>query len=198
MNTLLKALLSPRFKHRNPESKTEAFVKAGDIVIVDPGNRAKECGQKVHMKLVRENSSLTAKFYTDSTKMFCLGTLSVGKCYLSRSSSDLAKIKVTKRDDERFPSPGLLIKTKSEEDALRWIESMSPKEQYWVCNFINKTWSTTSRVFTLYIHVLKQWNHQSNVRIPGGDIHTISTLRIQSVSLQNYRFQLYEIIYSSF
>lgn len=127
MNSLVKALLSPRFT-RNSDSKSEIFVKTGDIMIVDKNASGKESGQKVHMRLVRQDLNLTAKFYTDSKMSYCLGILAVEKCIISRSSTDLTKIEVSRRRDERTPLPGLLIKTKSEEDALRWIEAMSPEE----------------------------------------------------------------------
>ena len=128
MNSTLKALLSPRFMLVNREAaktKCDSDVKAGDITIMSPTVDTVDSGKKVHMRVVKEDASLTAKFYTDSDMSFCFGSLSVSKCSISFSSSDLTKIEIIKRGDDRSPSPGLLIKARSEEDAMKWLEAMS-------------------------------------------------------------------------
>jgi len=128
MNSSLKALLSPRFMLRNKASEittSDSGVKAGDITIVNPAFDANKSGQNVHMRVFNEGSGLTAKFYTDSGMSFCYGALSVNKCIISLSSSDLTKIEIVKRGDDRSPSPGLLIKARSEEDAKIWLDAMS-------------------------------------------------------------------------
>ena len=131
MNISVKALLSPRFTLRSRESartKSESDVKAGDITIISPTFDTTDSGQKVHMRVVKEDASLTAKFYTDSDMSFCFGTLSVSKCSISLSSSDLTKIEIIKRGDDRSPSPGLLIKAISKEDAINWLNAMSSSD----------------------------------------------------------------------
>ena len=131
MNISVKALLSPRFTLRSRESartKSDSDVKAGDITIISPTFDTTDSGQKVHMRVVKEDASLTAKFYTDSDMSFCFGTLSVSKCSISLSSSDLTKIEIIKRGDDRSPSPGLLIKAISKEDAINWLNAMSSSD----------------------------------------------------------------------
>lgn len=126
MNISIKALLSPRFLQRNQEehSGIRGVVKFGDITIVRQDSIESLNGQKVHMMLVKEEGTLTAKFYADSKMSFCFGSLAVEKCKISLSSSDLTQIEVTKRDNP-LPCPGMLIKVKSEEDAKQWVEAMS-------------------------------------------------------------------------
>jgi len=94
MNSTLKALLSPRFMFVNRESartKSDSDVKAGDITIMSPTFDAVN-SKKVHMRVVNEGLGLTAKFYTDSDMSFCYGALSVNKCSISLSASDLTNV----------------------------------------------------------------------------------------------------------
>ena len=130
MNSSLKALLSPRFMLRNKESartKSDSDVKAGDITIMSTAFDEVN-SKKVHMCVVNEGLGLTAKFYTDSDMSFCYGSLSVSKCSISLSSSDLTQIEIIKRGEERSPSPGMLIKARSEQDAMNWLKAMSPSD----------------------------------------------------------------------
>ena len=127
MNMSLKALLSPRFMLRNKKSartNSDSDVKAGVITVVSPFD-TRDSGRNIHMRVVKEDANLIAKFYTDSDMSFCYGSLSVNKCFISLSSSDLTKIEIIKRGKERSSSPGLLIKARSEQDAITWLKAMS-------------------------------------------------------------------------
>jgi len=130
MNSTLKALLSPRFMFVNRESartKSDSDVKAGDITIMSPTFDAVN-SKKVHMRVVNEGLGLTAKFYTDSDMSFCYGALSVNKCSISLSASDLTQIEIIKRGVERSSSPGMLIKARSKQDAIKWMKAMTPSD----------------------------------------------------------------------
>ena len=130
MNSTLKALLSPRFMLRNKESartKSDSDIKAGDITIMSPAFDAVN-SKKVHMRVVNEGLGLTAKFYTDSDMSFCFGALSVNKCSISLSASDLTQIEIIKRGVERSSSPGMLIKARSEQDAMKWMKAMTSSD----------------------------------------------------------------------
>jgi len=130
MNSTLKALLSPRFMLVNRESartKSDSDVKAGDITIMSPTFDAVN-SKKVHMRVVNEGLGLTAKFYTDSDMSFCYGALSVNKCSISLSASDLTQIEIIKRGVERSSSPGMLIKARSEQDAMKWMKAMTSSD----------------------------------------------------------------------
>ena len=130
MNSTLKALLSPRFMLVNRESartKSDSDVKAGDITIMSPTFDAVN-SKKVHMRVVNEGLGLTAKFYTDSDMSFCYGALSVNKCSISLSASDLTQIEIIKRGVERSSSPGMLIKARSKQDAIKWMKAMTPSD----------------------------------------------------------------------
>ena len=130
MNISIKALLSPRFTLRSRESarsKSDSDVKAGDITIMSPTFDAAN-SKKVHMRVVNEGLGLTAKFYTDSDMSFCYGTLSVNKCSISLSASDLTQIEIIKRGGERSSSPGMLIKARSEQDAMKWLKAMTSSD----------------------------------------------------------------------
>ena len=130
MNSTLKALLSPRFMLVNRESartKSDSDVKAGDITIMSPPFDAAN-SKKVHMRVVNEGLGLTAKFYTDSDMSFCYGALSVNKCSISLSASDLTQIEIIKRGGERSSSPGMLIKARSEQDAMKWLKAMTSSD----------------------------------------------------------------------
>ena len=131
MSISIKALLSPRLMLRSSEFariKRDSGVKAGNITIMSPTFATSYSGQKVHMRVFNEGLGLTAKFYTDSDMSFCYGSLSVSKCSISLSSTDLTQIEIIKRGEERSPSPGMLIKARSEQDAMNWLKAMSPSD----------------------------------------------------------------------
>ena len=115
---------------RNKESartKSDSDIKAGDITIMSPAFDAVN-SKKVHMRVVNEGLGLTAKFYTDSDMSFCYGALSVNKCSISLSASDLTQIEIIKRGVERSSSPGMLIKARSEQDAMKWMKAMTSSD----------------------------------------------------------------------
>ena len=129
-NISIKALVSPRFTRREAspgdsedDFHTETDVRAGDIIIVNDAKNGN--GKKAHMELVKDHLTLHANFYTDSSKSFQYGSLTVDKCKISLSSNDLRVIQLSKCKDDTFPSTGLLIKAKSEQDALQWMAVMS-------------------------------------------------------------------------
>ena len=130
MNSTLKALLSPRFMLGNRESertKCDSDVKAGDITIMSSTFDAAN-SKKVHLRVVNDGLGLIAKFYTESDMSFCFGALSVSKCIISLSSSDLTQIEIIQCGGERSSSPGMLIKAKSKQDAMKWLNAMTSSD----------------------------------------------------------------------
>lgn len=134
LNTKMRALVSPRLVRReilssdsDDENKSETDLKSGDIVILSQDDEKIGYGQKAHMELVKDNMHMNmhAKFYTDSNKTFRFGSLDVEKCKISLSTTDLSIITVSKCDDKNIPAPGLLIKAKSQEEAMQWMEVMT-------------------------------------------------------------------------
>lgn len=132
--TKIKALVSPRLLRRElissseseDDYKPEPDVKTGDIFIVTQDDEKIGSGQKAHMEIVKDQMNFHANFYTDSNKTYRLGSLTVDKCKISLSTQDLRVIQVSKfEEDEIQPSSGLLIKAKSQEDAMKWMAVMS-------------------------------------------------------------------------
>lgn len=132
LQSKIKALVSPRLLRRDVISSdsddgytSEAGVKAGDIIIINKADEKVGSAQKAHLEIVRDQTNLQANFYTDSNKTFHFGSLTVDKCKISQSTTDLRVIQVNKQEDDDLPSTGLLIKAKSEAEAIQWMSVMS-------------------------------------------------------------------------
>lgn len=132
----LQALISPRLLRRGPldfsqgdKNHKTVDVKSGDINIINNVG-TKKTTQTTHLEVVKDDLHLLANFYVDSEKQFRYGVLCMDKCKTSLSSSDLTTIEVTKqtKEEDTF-APGLLLKAKSHEEALEWVEAMSPKSK---------------------------------------------------------------------
>lgn len=128
----IKALVSPRLLRRDVIASdsdegytSETDVKAGDITIISKADKKVGNAQKAHLEIVKNSTNLQANFYTDSSKTFHFGSLTVDKCKVSLSTTDLRVIQVSKQEDDDLPSAGLLIKAKSETDACQWMSVMS-------------------------------------------------------------------------
>lgn len=128
----IKALVSPRLLRRDVIASdsdegytSETDVKAGDIIIISKADEKVGNAKKAHLEIVKNNTNLQANFYTDSSKTFRFGSLTVDKCKVSLSTTDLRVIHVSKQEVDDLPSAGLLIKAKSETDASQWMSVMS-------------------------------------------------------------------------
>lgn len=107
--------------------KDQVGVKSGNIsIITHVGSREKK--QDTHLQVVKDDLHLLARFYTDSERTFRYGVLCMDNCRISLSTSDLRTIEIAKQndDDSAPPSPGMLLKAKSREEAMEWVEALSP------------------------------------------------------------------------
>ena len=128
--------VSPRLLQRRMAHQEPVGIKSGDISIINQvgSNTTK---QGTHLQEVKDDMHLLARFYNDSTKGFRYGVLCMDNCRISLSTSDLTTIEVARqKDDNSAPAPGMLLKAKSREEAMEWVEALSPTAK--------KTFSTST------------------------------------------------------
>lgn len=126
MTDILKSVLSPRFyrgqRGDNSERRDQSVLKLGNLFVISGVAK-----HNAYIQVVKEDINVSANFYSDSDKTISFGSLSLAKCKISLSETDLSTIEVTKQHEDNKRKPGLLLRAKSQTDAKQWVDALNCK-----------------------------------------------------------------------